>query len=78
MRKDVLTYIRKEPRLQSFLHQQPEWYRTLTRNPQQIANMNISAMDFYGQTIPHKVEKWASAVEIAGLMLQMVQQMNKE
>jgi hypothetical protein len=49
------------------------WYRKLTRNPHALNDFELASLNYYKQTIPHKVEKFYNSVEMANMMLAMFQ-----
>lgn len=73
MRKEVIQYIRTKKMLQSFIREEPRWYRLLSRYPHQLPSFEIAALHYYGQTIPHKVERIANSLQMASLMLHLFQ-----
>ncbi|BDG35023.1 hypothetical protein HT574_02495 [Parageobacillus sp. VR-IP] len=75
MRKEVMQYIRQKKMLQSFIREQPRWYRLLSRYPHKLPSFELEALHYYKQTIPHKVEKIANSLQMASLMLHMFQAM---
>jgi len=78
MRKDVYSYLEQNKELQSFIREQPIWYRKLTRDPSQIQVMEIAALHYYKKTIPHQVEKITYGVQMASMMISMFQAMNNQ
>ncbi|WP_394232639.1 YlbE-like family protein [Niallia oryzisoli] len=78
MRKDVYNYLEQSKELQSFIREQPIWYRKLTRDPSQIQAMEIAALHYYKKTIPHQVEKISNGVQMASMMMTMFQTMNNQ
>ncbi|MBB5323804.1 SMC interacting uncharacterized protein involved in chromosome segregation [Anoxybacillus tepidamans] len=75
MRKEVVQYIESKKWLQKFIREQPRWYRTLARDPNKLQSFELAALQYYEQTIPHKVEKIANSLEMASLMLHMFKAM---
>jgi hypothetical protein len=75
MRKEVVQYIKSKTLLQKFIREQPRWYRTLSRHPNELQAFELAALHYYEQTLPHKVEKIANSLEMASLMLHMFQAM---
>lgn len=63
--------------LQAFIREQPRWYRTLSRDPNQVAAFEAAAKEYYEQTLPQKVEKIANSLEMAALMFNMFQGMQE-
>ncbi len=78
MRKDVYLYLQKNKELMKFLHEQPIWYRKLGRDPRQIRNLEIAALQYYQKTIPHQVEKFSQGVQMASMMVSMFKIMNEQ
>lgn len=78
MRKDLIDYIRQNQEMQKFIREQPTWYRRLTRNPYDIQALEIASLHHYQKTIPHKVEKFSSGVQMASMMMSMFQAMKSQ
>ncbi|WP_313804175.1 YlbE-like family protein [Cytobacillus sp.] len=78
MRQDIANYVSKNKQLQSFMREQPIWYRKLSRNPQDIQALEVAALNYYKNTIPHKVEKFSNGVQMASMMMGMFQAMNSQ
>lgn len=76
MRKEVMDYIKQQKQLEQFLRQQPIWYRKLSRNPNELQAFELMSLHFYGKTIPHQVEKFTNGIQLANMMLSMLQAMN--
>jgi hypothetical protein len=75
MRKEVMEYIYSNNDLKEFLHEQPIWYRTLCRHPEELERFEISSLHYYKRTIPHKMEKFTNGIQMASMMMNMVQSM---
>jgi hypothetical protein len=78
MRKDVLEQIKKQKELHEFIRTQPHWYRKLSRNPRELASLEIAALHYYEKTIPHQVQKFSNGVQMASLMMTMFANMNNQ
>ncbi|UQD51589.1 hypothetical protein C0971_05785 [Bacillus methanolicus] len=76
MRKEIIDFINRNQELKQFIREQPQWYRTLSRNPEKIQTMQIASMHHNRRTIPHKVEKFTNGVQMASMMMHMFQMMN--
>ncbi|MBO8176400.1 YlbE-like family protein [Aeribacillus pallidus] len=72
MRSDVMEYIRRDPFLHQFLRQQPAWYRMLSRSPQDLEQFEIASLHYYKKTIPHRVEKFSQTLQMASMMMSML------
>lgn len=78
MRRDVFVYIQQNKELLQYLHDQPQWYRRLTRDPSKVQIMEVEALHYYKKTIPHQVEKISNGVQMASMMFSMFQAMNTD
>ncbi|MED3574379.1 YlbE-like family protein [Cytobacillus praedii] len=78
MRQDIADYVGNNKQLQNFIREQPIWYRKLSRNPQEIQALEVAALNYYKNTIPHKVEKFSNGVQMASMMMGMFQAMNSQ
>ncbi|WP_044893881.1 YlbE-like family protein [Bacillus alveayuensis] len=77
MRKEVQQYVQAKPILQKFIREQPRWYRQLARQPGDLQSFELAALHYYQQTIPHKVEKITSTLEMASFMLHILRSMRQ-
>jgi hypothetical protein len=77
MRKDTLDYLESKEKLKQFVRENPNWYRKLTRNPQDIKSVELAAKNYFKQTIPYKVEKISDSIQFASMMMEMYKAMNK-
>lgn len=78
MRKEIIDYVSRNKELQTFMREQPFWYRRLTRNPHDLQALEIAAMHYYRKTIPHKVEKFTNNVQMASMMMSLFQAMKTQ
>ncbi|NMH71309.1 hypothetical protein HF072_21200 [Bacillus sp. RO3] len=76
MRSDIMDYIYTKEDLKLFLRDQPQWYRTLSRNPHELEKFEIASLNHFQKTIPHRVEKFSNGVQMASMMVSMFQSMN--
>ncbi|KUP07315.1 hypothetical protein Q75_05510 [Bacillus coahuilensis p1.1.43] len=76
MRNEIMTQIQSEQDWHRFLHEQPYWYRKLSRNPKSFDQFKIAALNYHQKTIPHQVEKFTNGVQMASMMVNMFQAMN--
>lgn len=77
MRKDVYNYIVSKKDLQNFIREQPIWYQELSRRPWKLKQFEQEAMKYYKKTIPDRVEKVSMGMNIAYMMLSMLENMNQ-
>ncbi|MFB7302255.1 YlbE-like family protein [Heyndrickxia sporothermodurans] len=73
MRQDVMEYIYSKNELKQFLRRQPMWYRKLTRHPEEIEKFEIASLHFFEKTIPQRVEKINNNIQMASMMMNMLQ-----
>lgn len=78
MRYEIREYLQQNPDLKAFIREQPQWYRTLTRNPTDIQALEVASLHYYKKTIPHHVEKFSNGVQMASMMMSMFQAMNAQ
>ena len=78
MRQNIKEYIAQNAELQQFIREQPQWYRQLSRNPNQLEVFEIASLHYYKKTIPDHVEKFSNGVQMASMMVSMFQAMNAQ
>lgn len=57
MRMEIQQLLFEQPELRQFIRQNPSWYRTLNRYPEEVPQLIKEANYFYGRTLPQRVEK---------------------
>ncbi|KSU62398.1 hypothetical protein AS034_09760 [[Bacillus] enclensis] len=77
MRTDIIEYIHSNEELKLFLREKPEWYRRLSRNPNELEKFEIASINHFQKTIPHRVQKFSNGVQMASMMISMFQSMNE-
>lgn len=78
MRKEIREYLQQSKDLQQYVREQPRWYRTLSRNPTEISQLEVASLQYHKKTIPHRVEKFSNGVQMASMMISMFQAMNSQ
>ncbi|TKC18545.1 YlbE-like family protein [Robertmurraya kyonggiensis] len=78
MRREIMDVILADHDLKRFLHEQPIWYRKLGRNPGDLQSFQIAALQYHRKTIPDRVEKFSTGVQMASMMMGMFQAMNSQ
>jgi hypothetical protein len=78
MRKDILDFLQSDVEYIKFIRQQPKWYRKLTRNPELIEEFRLASLEFYGKTIPQRVDKLQNQVQMASFMIDMFQVLKEQ
>ncbi|WP_445661405.1 YlbE-like family protein [Bacillus sp. FSL K6-3431] len=76
VRQDIMHYIRENNELNRFIREQPYWYRKLSRDPESFSQFEIASLHYFQKTIPHKVEKFSNGLQMASMMMGMLQSMN--
>jgi hypothetical protein len=76
MRRDVLEHLYANEDLIKFVREQPQWYRKLTRDPEDIEALEIAALQYFKKSIPDRVGQLYSNVQLASLMLEVFRSMN--
>lgn len=77
MRQEILEYLSERKDLKEFIRQQPQWYRKLSRNPNDLQAFETASLHYFRKTIPDHVEKFSNGVQMASMMLHMFQAMNE-
>lgn len=75
MRQDIYEWIKGNDDQLNYLRLQPIWYRKLTRNPQEIEKLGTEAVYHFEKSIPHRVGQLTNGVQVASMMLNMIQTM---
>lgn len=78
MRQDVFEFIKENKDYLNYIRLQPMWYRKLSRNPQLMEEMGIEATYHFEKSIPQRVNKLTNGVQVASIMLNMLQGMNSK
>lgn len=73
MRKDLYLYVRHDPMLHQYIRMHPHWYRKLGRNPESIVQLKQEAKQYFGKTLPQRVEKLHQNLQLAMMVMQMFQ-----
>lgn len=78
MRKDVLDFLQSDEEYIKFIRQQPKWYRKLSRNPELTEDFRLASLEFFGKTIPQRVDKLQNQVQMASFMIDMFQVLKEQ
>ncbi|MCT2538083.1 YlbE-like family protein [Aquibacillus koreensis] len=71
MQPSLYKYLQGRNDLLHFIRQNPQWYRRLTRNPDQLEALEREAKVFYGKTVPQRIEKVSSQIQMVSMLMQM-------
>jgi hypothetical protein len=55
--------------LLKFIREQPYWYRKLSRGPLEVESFELAMMQHYKKTIPDRVNKLQSQVQLATFLV---------
>ncbi|WP_096435533.1 YlbE-like family protein [Alteribacter populi] len=78
MRVEVMQQVRSQPELWRYLRLHPKWYRTLSRNPGALVEMEKEAKVFYGKTFPQRMDRLQNNMNLAVMLVDMVRQMGQQ
>ena len=73
MRKEVYDYITRNPDLLEFIRNEPEWYRRLSRHPEELLKFEQEARIYHGKTWPDRIERLTNYMQMAQMMFFMLQ-----
>ncbi|MBM7647245.1 hypothetical protein JOC78_000166 [Bacillus ectoiniformans] len=73
MRMDIMKKIQDDKDLLVYLRHEPKWYRLLGRNPYDYSTFERGSLNFHKKTIPHHVERVNGGLQMASLLLSMLQ-----
>ncbi|QDP40069.1 YlbE-like family protein [Radiobacillus deserti] len=71
MQPSLYQYIQSNQEMVSYIREHPEWYRRLTRNPDSIQEMEQEMKVYYGRTVPQKMERFASQMQMVSMFIQL-------
>lgn len=72
MREEIRRKLIEQPELKEFLRYHPQWYRSLSRQPEKLGEMEKEANYFYGKTFPQRVEKMQNNVSMVMMLMEMI------
>lgn len=72
MRIEVQQMLFERPELRQYMRQHPNWYRKLSRDPSQIPALEKEANQFYGRTLPQRVERVQNSLGLVMMMMEML------
>lgn len=73
MNLSIKEYLKERPDLIKFLRYNPEWYRYLSRDPNNITDMETEAKIFYGKTFTQRLEKFREKVQLTSMLINMTE-----
>ncbi|MFN7250969.1 MAG: YlbE-like family protein [Anaerobacillus sp.] len=72
MRKEIHEYMKQRPDLKQFIRHNPIWYRYLSRDPHSLSQLENEVKVYTGKTIPQKLDRFQSNLNMAMMLLDMV------
>lgn len=72
MRKEMQEYLKQRQDLKQFIRHNPIWYRYLSRDPQSLSQLENEVKVYNGMTIPQKLDRFQSNLNMAMMLLDMV------
>ncbi|SER96919.1 YlbE-like protein [Gracilibacillus ureilyticus] len=57
--------------LWTFIRRNPEWYRYLTRDTERINEIDQLAKQYFGKTIPQRLEKAQHNIQLVRMLIDM-------
>lgn len=78
MRREIQNYLGTRPDLTRFVRENPNWYRLLTRNPEKIYEIEQQSRIFYGKTFPQKIDRIQQKVQLAQMLMSIMDGMSNE
>ncbi|WP_332632223.1 YlbE-like family protein [Halalkalibacter flavus] len=72
MRAEVQQMLYERPELRQYIRQHPNWYRKLSRDPSQFPTLEKEANQFYGRTLPQRVERVQNSLGLVMMMMEML------
>ena len=76
MRYEVYQEIQSDKDYMNYLRFKPVWYKRLMRNPDKISEFQTECKTFFRKTIPDRVNAISNGVQLAQMMMTMVQSSN--
>ncbi|WP_138415051.1 YlbE-like family protein [Aquibacillus sediminis] len=71
MQPELYHYLQTRTDLLHFVRQNPKWYRTLSREPNRVGELEQEAKYFYGKTVPQRINKLSNQIQMITMLLQM-------
>ncbi len=71
MRRELIRRLDDEPELKQFIRAHPIWYKKLARRPDLWNEMQNEAKDYFGKSLPKRVEKISQGLGMLNMMLEL-------
>ncbi|MFC4387293.1 YlbE-like family protein [Gracilibacillus marinus] len=71
MEPEIYYYLERRNDLWHFIRKNPEWYRQLSRNDESIAELQKESKQYYGKTLPQRLEKTQQNIQLIRMIMSM-------
>lgn len=71
MEPETYQVVQQREDLWRFIRNHPEWYRYLTRDPNRLKELELTSKQFYGKTMPQRLQKTQQNMQMLSLLMQM-------
>jgi hypothetical protein len=71
LEQETYYFLEQRQDLWKFIRKNPEWYRYLARDVNRIEEMEQVAKQYYGKTIPQRLEKAQQNIQLVRLLMDM-------
>ncbi|WP_058307002.1 YlbE-like family protein [Gracilibacillus massiliensis] len=71
MEPETYRLIQQREDLWRFIRNNPEWYRYLTREPDRISELELKSKQYFGKTLPQRLEKTQQNIQMIRLLMEM-------
>lgn len=78
LRKELQRYLDERPEERLFIRLHPEWYRRLSRSPQDLNRLKPEADFFFGRTFGQRLDRLNDRANMLLLMMSVAQAMGAE
>lgn len=75
MQSEVYHTLKERPELLKYVRLHPQWYRRLSRNPNEIPLLEQEAKYYYGQTPAQRMQQWTNNMQMFSMLIQMATQL---
>jgi hypothetical protein len=78
MRRELQEFLNHRPDLKFMIRENPEWYRTLSRNPFAIQMLEESSNYFYGKTFGQQIDRLNEQLHSVSAMMSLLSELNSK
>ncbi|MFD1018053.1 YlbE-like family protein [Thalassobacillus hwangdonensis] len=77
MQPNTYHYLTENEERLAFIRLHPEWYRKLTRDPEQITEFEKEMKYFFGRTPVQRIEQFGNRLQMMNMLIQMAKIMKE-